>query len=461
MKKLFAVVGAFLLACSIPLSGAAAGKQGFSDVPPSKHFADAVNDLAARNIIGGYPDGTFKPGNSITRGQAAAIIAKMRGLDTSTVKGQKFKDVPASHGFYKAIVKMAEEGIIGGYPDGSFKPNEPIKRKNMAAILVKAFDLPRDTNVKNPFKGEVGITNDVLVIYKLGITSGTSPTTFSPNASITRGQAAKMLAATEQVTMKNAVTVKAGDLGWDTMESFVADEVNPGVFRAVKVKGNKDGMQDQVQLFPIKEGKGGIVIGGRAGHKFTYQKYYVHVKKEGSELRLTLEKTDETLPALVSLNTKYKPVQNIALAKTDGENISDNVTIEKNEYNFTYIKIEKPGDYIATVRFLNGDEVRYRVTAFEMDDSFLYGTSAVEIGPPVDPLDPVNPEKPLPGQLTTYLPEELQGDDYRIAHVMLTMMRQKVTHYPADYLITDPIKDGPYGDRREVEFYGSHFGKYN
>lgn len=73
-----------------------------------------MNELAARNIIGGYPDGTFKPGNSITRGQAAAIIAKMIGLDTSDVKGKKFKDVPASHGFYKAIVKMAEEGIIGG-----------------------------------------------------------------------------------------------------------------------------------------------------------------------------------------------------------------------------------------------------------------------------------------------------------------------------------------------------------
>ena len=462
MKKLFAVVTVFLLACSLPFSAAAADKQVFSDVPPSKHFADAVNELAARNIIGGYPDGTFKPGNSITRGQAAAIIAKMIGLDTSNVIGKKFKDVSVSYGFYNAIAKMAEEGIIGGYPDGSFRPDEPIKRKNMAAILVKAFDLPRDVNVKNPFKREVGITNDVLVIYKLGITSGTSPTTFSPNASITRGQASKMLVAAEQVMLKNAVTVEAGDLGWDTIEAIIDDEVNPDVFHAVKVKGQKKGIQDQVQLFPVKEGTGGIVIWGRtAENKWKYQKYYVHVKKEGNELRLTLEKTDESLPTLVSLNTKYKPVQNIALAKTDGENISDNVTIEKNEYNFTYIRIEKPGDYIATVRFSNGDEVRYRVTAFEMDDSFLYGAHSVEIGPPVDPLDPANPEKPLPGQLTTYLPEDLQDDDYRIAHVMLTMMGQKVTHYPADYLITDPIKDGPYGEMREIEFYERQFGKYN
>ncbi|PID24116.1 hypothetical protein CSV60_11945 [Sporosarcina sp. P7] len=461
VKKLFAVVTVFLLACSLPLSAAAANKQVFYDVPPSKHFAEAVNELAARNIIGGYPDGTFKPGNSITRGQAAAIIARMIGLDTSNVKGKKFKDVSVSYGFYNAVAKMAEEGIIGGYPDGSFKPDEPIKRKNMAAILVKAFDLPRDVNVKNPFIGEVGITNDVLVIYKLGITSGTSPTTFSPNASITRGQASKMLVATEQVMLKNAVKLEAGNLGWDTITAVIDDQVNPSVFRAVKVKGKNDTLS-QVQLLPVKEGTGGVVIWGSDAELNTkYQKYYVHVKKEVSELRLTLEKTDDSLPTLVSLNTKYKPVQNIALAKTDGENISANVTIEKNEYNFTYIRIEKPGDYIATVRFSNGDEVRYRVTAFEMDDSFLYGTNSVEIGPPVDPLDPANPEKPLPGQLTTYLPEDLQDADYRIAHVMLTMMGQKVTHYPADYLITDPIKDGPYGEMREIEFYERQFGKYN
>lgn len=382
MKKFFTAVAAFLLACSFSLSEAAAGKQMFSDVPSSKHFAEAVNELAARNIIGGYPDGTFKPGNSITRGQAAAIIAKMIDLDTSDVKGQKFKDVPASHGFYKAIVKMAEEGIISGYPDGRFKPNEPIKRKNMAAILVKAFDLPRDADVKNPFKGEVGITNDVLIIYKLGITGGTSPTTFSPNESITRGQAAKMLAVTEQVMMKNAVTIEAGELGWDTIESINAGEVNPGIFRAVKVKGKKDGMQDQVQLFPVKEGKGGMVIGGRAReHDWKDQKYYVHVKKEGSELRLTLEKTNESLPTAVWINTKYKTVQNIALAKADGEKISDNVKIEKTEYNFTHIIIENPGEYIATVRFANGEEVQYSVTAFEMTDSLFYGTTSVEQGP--------------------------------------------------------------------------------
>ncbi|PID23248.1 Parasporal protein [Sporosarcina sp. P3] len=380
-KKLLTIVGALVLACSLPMSGAAAGKQLFPDVPPTKHYAEAVNDLATRTIIGGYPDGTFKPGNSITRGQAAAIIAKMIGLETWNVKGQKFKDVPTSYGFYKAIAKMAEEGIIGGYPDGSFRPDEPIKRKNMAAILVKAFDLPRDGKVNNPFKGEVGITQDVLIIYKLGITSGTTPTTFSPNASITRGQAAKMLVATEKVRVTNGVTVKAGDLGWNAITAVIDDQVNPSVFRAVRVAGKKDTLS-QVQLLPVKEGTGGVVIWGNdTDLAMKYQKYYIHVKNVGGELRLTLEKTNDTLPAVVKLNTKYKFVKHISLATTDGEIVSDNVKVDGIEYNFTKIKVEKPGEYIASVRFDTGEETRYSVSVSDSEDSFLYGGYAAEIGP--------------------------------------------------------------------------------
>lgn len=96
---------------------------------------------------------------------------------------------------------------------------------------------------------------------------------------------------------------------------------------------------------------------------------------------MTLEKTNESLPTAVWINTKYKTVQNIALAKADGEKISDNVKIEKTEYNFTHIMIEKPGEYIATVRFANGEEVQYSVTAFEMADSLFYGTTSVEQRP--------------------------------------------------------------------------------
>src|SRR5690606_39034492 len=143
-KRVTAMLTVLFLACSLSLAGTfAATTKQFSDVPPSKYFAGAVYELTERNIIGGYPDGTFKPGNTITRGQAAAIITKMIKLDTSNVLDPGFEDVTTSNGYYKAIAAMAEHGIISGYGDGRYGPNDPIKRGQMASILVKAFDLPR------------------------------------------------------------------------------------------------------------------------------------------------------------------------------------------------------------------------------------------------------------------------------------------------------------------------------
>ena len=217
-NKLTAVLTALLLIfVATPLQGKAATQ--FSDVPSSKHYAEAVYDLAERNIIGGYPDGTFKPGNSITRGQAAAIITKMIDLDTSNVKNPGFKDVSKANGYYKAIAAMAEESIISGYGDGRYGPNDPIKRGQMASIIVKAFDLPRYnfTSYKSPFedvKRGTGHDPNILIIYRLGITTGTSTDRFSPNESITRGQAAKMLKATEEAKSP-IVTLRASDYQWE------------------------------------------------------------------------------------------------------------------------------------------------------------------------------------------------------------------------------------------------------
>ncbi|ARK24080.1 hypothetical protein SporoP37_04875 [Sporosarcina sp. P37] len=115
MKKIIMIAGALLLALCLPLSSTAASKQRFSDVPSTKHFAEAVNDLAERNIIGGYPDGTFKPNNSITRRQAAAIIAKLIKLDTKNVSDPGFSDVSTANGYHGAIAALAEANIIGGY----------------------------------------------------------------------------------------------------------------------------------------------------------------------------------------------------------------------------------------------------------------------------------------------------------------------------------------------------------
>ncbi|ARK24508.1 hypothetical protein SporoP37_07380 [Sporosarcina sp. P37] len=387
MKRiLMTVLSALLIACSLPLSSAAADKQLFKDVPPAKHFAQAVNELAERTIIGGYPDGTFKPSRSITRGQAAAIIAKMIKLDMDSVKNPHFKDVSTANGYYKAIAAMAEKGIIGGYGDGRYGPNDPIKRGQMASILVKAFDLPRDGDISNPFKDVAPNTShaaNIMIIYKLGITTGTTPSTFSPNAAITRGQAAKMIKATEDARPSNVVTLEPSDLGWELIQSITDNEMNSGLFKAVLIKGKEGYTKDKVQLIPLKEGIGAIVFHGRASKTadLEHDKNYVHVKKEDGELKLTLEETEDVLPTIARLSMfggsgqgddVPGDVRNVSLSAMDGKLMNDSMAFKVCDNYFICIEIDNPGEYIAAVRFADGKEVRYGIEAKAAGDKIYY-----------------------------------------------------------------------------------------
>ncbi|MGN7387924.1 S-layer homology domain-containing protein [Sporosarcina sp. SAFN-015] len=409
-KKIFIGLGALLLACSLPLSGtiAASTEERFSDVPSSKHFAEAVNDLAERKIIGGYPDGTFKPGNSITRGQAAAIIAKMTDLDTSNVKNPGFKDVSTANGYYKAIAALAEKSIISGYGDGRYGPNDPITRAQMASIIVKAFDLPRYdfTSYKSPFvdvKRGTGHDPSIISIYRLGITGGTTPETFSPNSPITRGQAAKMLKATEEAKSQ-IVTVRASDFGWEEFKMFDSNHEDTGLYHAVVGSDKPMGSTaDKIHLVPLKEGEGtfqvALVYSGNPDKKY-YRKYYAHVKEVDGKLKLTLEETQDflTTPAILDVRGK-KQVQNISLATMDGKELSDNVAFRKcisfspsdcresdatdsegKYYNIRF-GIDEPGRYIATVRFEDGEEVRYGIEAVSLTPHFYYSIRTLEERP--------------------------------------------------------------------------------
>lgn len=407
-KRFFTGLGALLIACSLPLSGASAeGTQRFSDVPSTKHFAEAVNDLAEREIIGGYPDGTFKPGNSITRGQAAAIIAKMTKLDTSKVKNPGFKDVTTANGYYKAIAAMAQEGIISGYGDGRYGPNDPITRGQMASIIVKAFDLPKYdfTSSTSPFvdvKRGTGHDPSILSIYRLGITGGTTPETFSPNSPITRGQAAKMLKATEEAKAP-IVTVRASDYGWEEFKMFDSNHRDSGLFQAVEGREKFGGPVDKIHLVPLKEGTGkfqvALVYSGNPDKKY-YRKFYVHVKEVDGKLKLTLERTEDILPTPAGLDVRGKSqVQNISLSTMDGKKLSDNMEFRKclsfspsdcrdtdqtdseGKYNNVRIMIDKPGQYIATVRFDDGKEVRYGIEAVGLTPHFSYSLRILEERP--------------------------------------------------------------------------------
>jgi hypothetical protein len=96
----------------------------FSDVPPTNPFYPYIQCLACRNggVISGYDDGTFRPNNSVTRSQIAKIVSNAAGY-ADDPGPQVFADVPPSHTFYTCVQRLASRGVMTGYSCGG--PTEP------------------------------------------------------------------------------------------------------------------------------------------------------------------------------------------------------------------------------------------------------------------------------------------------------------------------------------------------
>lgn len=112
----------------------------FSDVDPDAWYAPAVGRLAALDVIGGYPDGTFRPEATVSRAQIAAILVRALALPIPTPQGV-FSDVDSSSWFAGSVEALLEAGVTGGCTaDGtSFCPFDRVRRDQLASFLFRAF----------------------------------------------------------------------------------------------------------------------------------------------------------------------------------------------------------------------------------------------------------------------------------------------------------------------------------
>jgi hypothetical protein len=112
----------------------------FTDVPSGHWAFKYVQKMYEDQITTGYPDGTYRPAGNVTRGQMAAFIIRgLYGESFTYNETPYFTDVPASHGAFKYVQKVFEEGIASGYSDGTYRPSQNVNRAQMAAFIAKAF----------------------------------------------------------------------------------------------------------------------------------------------------------------------------------------------------------------------------------------------------------------------------------------------------------------------------------
>jgi hypothetical protein len=111
----------------------------FTDVDKSAATYPAIKTLSAKEMITGFEDYTFRPNEKVTRGQAAAIINRVLNIEPRVMS--HFTDVPKSNRFAYDIAAMREAGIITGFEDKTFRPEEEMTRNEMALIIQRSFDL--------------------------------------------------------------------------------------------------------------------------------------------------------------------------------------------------------------------------------------------------------------------------------------------------------------------------------
>lgn len=194
----------------ISMSGSSTGAAApmitaFEDLPAGFWANCDINKLTENNIIAGYPDRTFKPNLPISRAEMASMITKGLNVDTATASvdaSKMFKDIPHNFWGKQAIGNAVGAGLMAGYPDNTFKPNQPVSKTEAMTILAKGINCPMDNSKADAILSEycdgANVPNwakiPVAKVLESGALKDTpQPTKINPQHDASRAELASML----------------------------------------------------------------------------------------------------------------------------------------------------------------------------------------------------------------------------------------------------------------------------
>ena len=175
-------------------------KPDFQDLDSVEWARTAINGLAMRGMINGRDQYTFDPNANITRAEYCQIL--MGAINALNAKGEStFADVPSTAWYYNAVSVASQLGIVSGYGDGNFGPNDLITRQDMALMTYKTAQIMNKSlepvNAEITFEDSHEIADyafeAVMTLQKAGIINGMTDTTFEPLSNATRAQSAKVI----------------------------------------------------------------------------------------------------------------------------------------------------------------------------------------------------------------------------------------------------------------------------
>lgn len=184
MKGKFKRITAVLLVVSMLFSVSANAAGGIFRQDSDRNYLKYIN---------GFDDKTVRPDAVLTRAQGAKMLYYV--LDLSDGQGKNFSDVPQSFWGYQAISALSGAGIINGYAGGVFKPNAGLTRAEFAAIVARAMKIDTAGKIAGAFKDVRGhwAEASIAALSEMKFIGGYGDGTFKPNSYLTRAEAVKMI----------------------------------------------------------------------------------------------------------------------------------------------------------------------------------------------------------------------------------------------------------------------------
>ena len=165
-------------------------RSSFVDVPSGSYYEDAVDWAVANGITTGMDAAHFSPDGICTRAQAVTFLWRAAGRPAPESRTMPFTDVPADSYYYDAVLWAVENGITKGTSSTTFSPDDTCTRAQIVTFLWRSEQSPA-AGSSNPFtdvSADAYYADAVLWAVKEAITTGTTRTTFSPDAECTRAQ---------------------------------------------------------------------------------------------------------------------------------------------------------------------------------------------------------------------------------------------------------------------------------
>ncbi|WP_251402885.1 N-acetylmuramoyl-L-alanine amidase [Ureibacillus chungkukjangi] len=267
--------------------------QIFSDIPSNHKAYDEINYLVKIGVVNGYKENgkrLYKPGNVVTRAQAANMVVMATGNLPITVSTSSFSDVKVGTWQSGYIEKALSLGFFPTIPNGKFRPNEPLTNEEMSYLISKAFkiNIEKTSTYSSPFLDITSQSDSfkyINAVYFNGITQGNN-NYFRPDKSVVRSDFALYIARAKSSTYRldfpTAPSAKLNDV--EGQVEVTVDDLNIRSTASTSTNKNIIGQvnkADKLDSFGITNGWIKVAYRGKYGYVST--KYVKHTTNSGSK----------------------------------------------------------------------------------------------------------------------------------------------------------------------------------